>query len=106
MDIPPGLVSLSHYRASLGHKVLLEKFKSLKFKLWFIYFHFQYFKLIFFIENFKSQKSKVWHINNKKIETLSGGQLLEIRLLDNHLLDTFGRKSIARHKIYQLLESG
>ena len=70
MDIPPGLVSLSHYRASLGHKVLLEKFKSLKFKLWFIYFHFQYFKLIFFIENFKSQKSKVWHINNKKIETL------------------------------------
>jgi hypothetical protein len=36
----------------------------------------------------------------------SGGQLLEIWLLDNHLLDTFGRKSIARHKIYQLLESG
>ncbi len=30
----------------------------------------------------------------------SGGQLLEIRLLD-----TFGRKSTARHKIYQLLES-
>jgi hypothetical protein len=36
---------------------------------------------------------------------MSGGQLLEIRLLDNHLLDTFGRKSTARHKIYQLLES-
>ncbi len=31
---------------------------------------------------------------------MSGGQLLEI-----WLLDTFGRKSIARHKIYQLLES-
>ncbi len=36
---------------------------------------------------------------------MSGGELLEIRLLDNHLLDTFGRKSTARHKIYQLLES-
>jgi hypothetical protein len=35
----------------------------------------------------------------------SGGELLEIRLLDNHLLDTFGRKSTARQKIYQLLES-
>ena len=33
------------------------------------------------------------------------GELLKIRLLDNHLLDTFGRKSTARHKIYQLLES-
>ena len=36
---------------------------------------------------------------------LSGGQLLKIWLLDNHLLDTFGRKSTARQKIYQLLES-
>ena len=36
---------------------------------------------------------------------LSGGELLEIRLLDNHLINTFGRKSTARHKIYQLLES-
>ena len=35
----------------------------------------------------------------------SRGELLKIRLLDNHLLDTFGRKSTARHKIYQLLES-
>jgi hypothetical protein len=41
-----------------------------------------------------------------EVMIVSGGQLLEIRLLDNHLLDTFGRKSIARHKIYQLLESG
>jgi hypothetical protein len=37
--------------------------------------------------------------------SMSGGELLEIRLLDNHLLDTFGSKSTARHKIYQLLES-
>jgi hypothetical protein len=29
---------------------------------------------------------------------LSGGELLELRLLDTHLLDTFGSKSIARHK--------
>ena len=36
---------------------------------------------------------------------LSGGELLEIRLLDTHLLDTFGSKSTARHKIDQLLES-
>ena len=36
---------------------------------------------------------------------MSGGELLEIGLLDNHLLNTFGRKSTARHKIYQLLES-
>ena len=36
---------------------------------------------------------------------LSGGELLEMRLLDSHLLDTFGSKSIARHKIDKLLES-
>jgi hypothetical protein len=35
-----------------------------------------------------------------RIDDLSGGQLLEI-----WLLDTFGRKSTARHKIYQLLKS-
>ncbi len=36
---------------------------------------------------------------------LSGGELLEMRLLDSHLLDTFGSKSIAWHKIDKLLES-
>ena len=36
---------------------------------------------------------------------LSGGELLELRLLDTDLLDTFGSKSIARHKFWQLLES-
>ena len=36
---------------------------------------------------------------------MSGGKLLEIWLLDNHLLDTFGSKSTARHEIDQLLES-
>ena len=36
---------------------------------------------------------------------VSGGELLEMRLLDSHLLDTFGRKSTARHKIDKLLES-
>jgi hypothetical protein len=35
----------------------------------------------------------------------SGGELLEIPLLNNHLLDTLGSKSTARHKIYQLLKS-
>ncbi len=30
---------------------------------------------------------------------MSGGELLEIQLLDNHLLNTFGRKSTAQHKI-------
>ncbi len=44
--------------------------------------------------------------NQISLLSASGGQLLKIRLLDNHLLDTFGRKSIARHKIYQLLKSG
>jgi hypothetical protein len=39
------------------------------------------------------------------VDLVSGGELLEIRLLDNHLLYTFGSKSTARHKIYQLLES-
>ena len=34
----------------------------------------------------------------------SGGELLEMRLLNSHLLNTFGSKSIARHKFYQLLE--
>jgi hypothetical protein len=32
-------------------------------------------------------------------EIRSGGELLELRLLDTQLLDTFGSKSIARHKI-------
>ncbi len=36
---------------------------------------------------------------------MSGGELLELRLLDTRLLDTFGRKSIARHEIDKLLES-
>jgi hypothetical protein len=35
----------------------------------------------------------------------SGGELLKIQLLDNHLLDTFGSKSTARLEIDQLLES-
>jgi hypothetical protein len=35
----------------------------------------------------------------------SGGELLELRLLDTHLLDTFGSKTIARHEIDKLLES-
>jgi hypothetical protein len=42
------------------------------------------------------------HIQHKD---LSGGELLEMRLLDSHLLDTFGSKSIARHEIDKLLES-
>ncbi len=36
---------------------------------------------------------------------MSGGELLKIWLLDNQLVDTFGRKPTARHKIYQLIES-
>jgi hypothetical protein len=36
---------------------------------------------------------------------MSGGELLELRLLDTQLLDTFGRKSTARHFFWQLLES-
>ncbi len=36
---------------------------------------------------------------------LSGGELLELRLLDTQLLDTFGSKWIARHKIAKLFES-
>jgi hypothetical protein len=36
---------------------------------------------------------------------MSGGELLELRLLDTHLLDTFGSKTIARHEIDKLLES-
>ncbi len=36
---------------------------------------------------------------------MSGGELLEMQLLDSHLLDTFGRNSTARHKIDKLLES-
>ena len=36
---------------------------------------------------------------------VSGGELLELRLLDTQLLDTFGRKSTARHFFCQLLKS-
>ena len=39
------------------------------------------------------------------VEVTSGGELLELRLLDTHLLDTFGSKTIARHEIDKLLES-
>jgi hypothetical protein len=38
-------------------------------------------------------------------DRVSGGELLKMRLLDSHLLDTFGRKSTARHFFWQLLES-
>ena len=40
-----------------------------------------------------------------KVIFVSGGELLEMQLLDSHLLDTFGSKSIARHEIDKLLES-
>ena len=39
------------------------------------------------------------------LKGMSGGELLELRLLDMQLLDTFGSKSIARHKIDKLFES-
>ena len=39
------------------------------------------------------------------VKAMSGGELLKIWLLDNQLVDTFGRKSIAQHKINQLLKS-
>jgi hypothetical protein len=42
---------------------------------------------------------------NNEMKLWSGGELLELRLLDTRLLDTFGRKSIARHEIDKLLES-
>ncbi len=57
------------------------------------------------IQNSKCQKSWLHLETICKGLIMSGGELLKIWLLDNHLLDTFGRKSTARHKIYQLLES-
>ncbi len=48
-------------------------------------------------------KGKIWIIND--FMSSSGGEVLNIWLLDNQVVDTFGRKSTARHKIYQLLES-
>jgi hypothetical protein len=47
---------------------------------------------------------KLWK-SNKVIIIKSGGELLKIWLLDNQLGNTFGRKSTARLKIYQLLKS-
>ena len=52
----------------------------------------------------KLENNSTWTFNYCA-SMASGGELLELRLLDTHLLDTFGSKSIARHKIYQLLES-
>jgi hypothetical protein len=53
-----------------------------------------------------SQSVIILYLRNIFIEFLmSGGELLELRLLDTQLLNTFGSKSIARHKFYQLLES-
>jgi hypothetical protein len=49
---------------------------------------------------------KPFDLNKKILLSLrSGGELLKMRLLDSHLLDTFGSKSIARHEIDKLLES-
>jgi hypothetical protein len=45
---------------------------------------------------------KNWSFNG---DFESGGELLKLRLLDTQLLDTFGSKSIARHKIAKLFES-
>jgi hypothetical protein len=45
--------------------------------------------------------TKLYFVQNKLLNVIvcsSGGELLELRLLDTRLLDTFGRKSIARHK--------
>ncbi len=42
---------------------------------------------------------------NKNALKMSGGELLKIWLLDNHLLNTSGSKSTAGHEIDQLLES-
>jgi hypothetical protein len=60
------------------------------------------------------KKKVIYWIVLRKVETFtiilnnfskSGGELLELRLLDTHLLNTFGSKSIARHKFCHLLES-
>ncbi len=51
------------------------------------------------------KKIQFYSIENALRMSLSGGELLEMQLLDSHLLDTFGRKSSARHKIDKLLES-
>ncbi len=61
----------------------------------FVFFIWRLFGLLVFFEN------RSYRI----VQSSSGGELLEMRLLDSHLLDTFGSKSIARHKFYQLLES-
>ena len=50
-------------------------------------------------------QGRVVKAEDSQVNGWSGGELLEMRLLDSHLLDTFGSKSIARHKFYQLLES-
>jgi hypothetical protein len=72
-----------------------------------------YSKVRFF--NFRKLQNDLKNINffqcmliiyhSSVVGMLSGGELLGIRLLNNHLLNTFGSKSTARHKIYQLLES-
>ena len=62
----------------------------------------------FFISDQGSFALPLTSKGNKKlfgILFLSGGELLELRLIDTHLLDTFGSKSIARHKFCHLLES-
>ena len=56
---------------------------------------------------FNTNKDIISNFNfgDNKHLILSGYQLLKIWLLDNQLVDTFGKKSTARHKIFQLLES-
>jgi hypothetical protein len=45
----------------------------------------------------RTEKEKEDLLTN--VERSSGGELLELRLLDTQLLYSFGRKSTARHKI-------
>jgi hypothetical protein len=54
--------------------------------------------------NKRYKKNKKIFVGEEMLQ-MSGGELLEMRLLDSHLLDTFGSKSIARHEIDKLLES-
>jgi hypothetical protein len=54
-----------------------------------------------FFVNFNSYLNSIY----VQMIQMKSGDDLGIRLLDNQLVDTFCRKSTARHKIYQLRES-
>ena len=76
------------------YKIPVENFSNFKYS--------RYYYVFAFLINMRRKRVKsgeFWWLIYFKCVLSSGGELLELRLLDTQLLDTFCRKTTARHKI-------